>query len=1049
MKDFNGFSIIKLAELSGLQGNDETIFGIHKSLFFKPQADDIFRSSRYGQLLETPLGVAAGPHTQMAQNIISAWLCGARYIELKTVQTLDELDITRPCIDISDEGYNCEWSQELKLDESFDEYLKAWIIIHILKDKYNFENKDEIGLIFNMSVGYDLKGIQNPNIQKFLNKMTNCSAELDNYIQLLEPIYPRIRDLKIPNQISNNLTISTMHGCPPEEIQQIAEYFIKERRFHTTVKLNPTLLGKEEVRDILNNRLGYDISVPEIAFEHDIKYLDAISMIRSLQLLSESMGVEFGIKLTNTLEVINNNTDLPGSENMVYMSGRALHPIAINLALKLQTEFKGNVDISFCAGVDAFNITDTLECGLTPVTVCSDLLKPGGYARLAQYFTEINSNLIIETEKHYLDRLLQYSQSVLENPRYKKSDFPYENIKTLRPLPQFDCAKAPCTETCATDQDVPAYMDFVNQGKLKEALDIVRSTNPFPHSTGAVCDHLCQTKCTRINYDSPLKIREVKRFIAESSNTELQTPSSNTNSKIAIIGAGPAGLSCAYFLLKKGCKVEVFEEKPKAGGMISSVIPEFRLKNKSIQSDVDEIISLGAKITYNSKIDALKFKQLQDSNSFIFIGTGAQKSRKLDISGENLKGVYDQLDFLTKLKSGDKINIGARVAVIGGGNSAMDVARAAKRIANEVHVIYRRTKKEMPANPEEIIELLEEGIEIVELLSPEKIIIDDENGLSLVCSKMILGESDESGRRRPVKIENSEFGISYHSVITAIGQEVQLEYFPETKIILDNNTQETQLHNVFAGGDFTRGASSLVNAVGDGKRAALEILNRINETYIPDKHQNLRSQLSFSKLQKMQATRIHPQNIKRLENLTDAKTETERCLQCDIFCNICVSVCPNRANISFEMDPVNYPVYELRDNNIIEIKRFKIQQLHQIVNIGEICNECGNCSTFCPTKGAPYLDKPKFYLNKSTFDSAREGYYFNNKTLFWKSNGDWAKMKIVNDSYEYVNPFISVLFNPSTMKITTYTLIKNNERIDLEHAITMAIFIKHLGGYFE
>ena len=153
------------------------IFGIHKDLFFVPQGDDVFRMKRYGQILETPIGVAAGPHTQLSQNIISAWLTGARYIELKTVQTLDELDVTRPCIDMSDEGYNCEWSQELKLDESFSEYLNAWIIIHVLKDKFNWGDQGTRGFIFNMSVGYNLEGILNSNVQLFLDRMENCKDE--------------------------------------------------------------------------------------------------------------------------------------------------------------------------------------------------------------------------------------------------------------------------------------------------------------------------------------------------------------------------------------------------------------------------------------------------------------------------------------------------------------------------------------------------------------------------------------------------------------------------------------------------------------------------------------------------------------------------------------------------------------------------------------------------------------------------------------------------------------------------------------------------------
>ena len=352
--------------LSDLE-NDK-VFGITKSLFFTPNVNDPFRLKRYDQLLETPIGVAAGPHTQLSHNIILSWLMGARYIELKTVQTLDELEVTKPCIDMVDEGYNCEWSQELKIHQSFDEYLNAWIIIHLLKDKFGWQS-DEAGFIFNLSVGYNLEGIKNPNVQWFFEKMNDSSKELELKIDQIATFYPRARDVKIPVRISDNITLSTMHGCPPEEIERIVEYLITERKLHTAVKLNPTLLGSEKIREILNSKLEYEIVVPDEAFKHDLKWSEAIDMIKRLLALAEEHGVEFGLKLTNTLESLNSTELLPQKENMVYMSGRALHPISINLASKLQKQFEGKLDISFSAGVDAFNVAETLACNLKPITI--------------------------------------------------------------------------------------------------------------------------------------------------------------------------------------------------------------------------------------------------------------------------------------------------------------------------------------------------------------------------------------------------------------------------------------------------------------------------------------------------------------------------------------------------------------------------------------------------------------------------------------------------------------------------------------------------------
>jgi len=339
------------------------IFGIYRSQFFTPKADDIFKTAMFGQQLETPIGVAAGPHTQMAQNIITAWLCGARYIELKTVQTLDEIEVSKPCIDIQDEGYNCEWSQELKIKDSFQEYLKAWIVIHLLRHKFGLSG--ELGTIFNMSVGYDMAGILKDNVQWFFNKMADCSAEKTALIEKIRDLYPAIDEIEIPDRISNNITLSTMHGCPPDEIEKIGKYLIEEKGLHTLIKLNPTLLGKEKIREILK-KLGYSTQVPDVAFEHDISYPAAVEVIKSLRKAAEKRGVIFGVKLTNTLEALNHKGIF--NDDAMYMSGKALHPISINVARKVRNDFP-ELPISFCAGVNAFNVADVLTCGLNPVTV--------------------------------------------------------------------------------------------------------------------------------------------------------------------------------------------------------------------------------------------------------------------------------------------------------------------------------------------------------------------------------------------------------------------------------------------------------------------------------------------------------------------------------------------------------------------------------------------------------------------------------------------------------------------------------------------------------
>ncbi len=415
------------------------IFGYYRELIFTPSTDDPFKMERYGQTLETPIGVAAGPHTQLAQNIILAWLFGARYLELKTVQTLDEIEVTKPCIDMTDEGYNCEWSQELKIQQSFDEYLNAWIIIHILKDKFGWGEPKTPGFIFNMSVGYDLKGILNANVQEYFKLMNDCSSILNTKLEEISSIYPNIKNLNIPSQLSDNITLSTMHGCPPDEIEKIGKYLIEELKLHTAVKLNPTLLGSGKLRQILNKDLKFnDITVPDEAFEHDLKYDDAIALIKNLQKSALKKNVEFGLKLTNTLEVINSRHILPKKEATNYMSGRALHPISVNLAAQLQTDFNGELDISFSAGADAFNIDNILACNIKPVTTCTDVLKPGGYGRLKQYLNNIKNEFETvkaenidefiqniggktDIKQSGLHNLQKYSQEVTQNSDLSKS----------------------------------------------------------------------------------------------------------------------------------------------------------------------------------------------------------------------------------------------------------------------------------------------------------------------------------------------------------------------------------------------------------------------------------------------------------------------------------------------------------------------------------------------------------------------------------------------------------------------------------------------------
>jgi putative selenate reductase len=1055
------------------------VFGIRKELFFTPKETDPFRLHRYGQLLETPLGVAAGPHTQLSQNLIAAWLTGARYLELKTVQVLDELEVTKPCIDMTDEGYNCEWSQELKLNQSFDEYLNAWIILHILKDKFGWGTSKERGFLFNMSVGYNLEGILSPTVQHFLDRMQDCAAEKSAKIECLAKIYPRVKDLDIPDRISDNITISTMHGCPPDEVEKIGRYFVVERQFNTTIKLNPTLLGPERLRGILNDKLGFETVVPDLAFEHDLKYSDGVALIRALLADAEKSGVAFNIKLTNTLETANQEQNLPKNEKMVYMSGRALHPISINLAARLQAEFEGALDISFSAGTDCFNFADVIACNLRPVTVCSDILKPGGYGRLSQYLAELDQacqNAGANTPEEFilsrgaetqevsqaaLGNLQAYAQSVLTEAAYQKSRFPFDSIKTPRKLNVFDCIEAPCMTTCPVSQDIPAYMYYTARGDYARAHQVIMETNPFPNIQGMVCDHMCQEKCTRMNYDNPLLIREIKRFIAQkhAGATGLQ-PGPANGIKVAIVGAGPSGLACAHFLALDGFEIHIFESKAFAGGWASDAIPAFRLDEASIKKDIDAILALGVNIHYQAKINRQEFAQFRRDFEYVYIAVGAQEGTELGVPGEDAEGVMDQLRFLSAVRQGQRPDLGKKVAVIGGGNSAMDAARTAKRLVGadgEVSVVYRRTRKEMPAASEEVQAMLDEGIQLIELTAPECMLVEDGRVRSNLCFRMELGQKDASGRPRPIKIDGSEFELNVDSVISAIGQRVNLDFFPDEKLEINPATHETQLENVFAGGDAVRGASTLIKAIGDGKKVAESIKRRaLPDSSIRDSVSAKTSDLLA--LQQRRARREFGTHLPEIgfkersgfdmviETMdeTMAQDEATRCLQCDELCNVCVTVCPNRANMGFTLEPTAFKVQQARPGGagveITDLETVRVEQRFQVLNIGDYCNECGNCTTFCPTSGSPFLDKARFHVTAESFAASQRGYYFSaGNFLECKQNDGDASLEITTAGFIYENAAVRVTLSKDYSAQNVDFKGTGTAPVELRQAAEMAI----------
>ncbi len=802
-----------------------TLFGIHRDLCRWSLAGQPYARRRHGRLLEAPLGVAAGPHTQLSQNIVAAWACGARVLELKTVQVLDDLAIARPCIDMTDEGYNCEWSQELPIEASFAQYADAWTAIRLLQREMGVYDAAEPGFAFDASVGYDLAGIRGAKVQRYLDRLANPGPEIAARLAAVGAADA----IAMPTHLAPSVTLSTMHGCPPDEIERIGRHLIADRGLHTAIKLNPTLLGARAVRELIGETLGYDVEIPDDVFAHDLAFADAIDILRSLQDEAARAGVGFGVKLTNTLACRNLRGVLPASEPMTYLSGRALHPLAVRTALALQEAFGGALEISFAGGVDASNVARVLSCGLSPVTVCSDLLRPGGYLRLRQYLEAMTAVGEQPSKALALDKLRTYSAESAADPAYHRATYPDRSIRTARALGTFDCIAAPCVVTCPTGQDVPEYMHHVAHGDDRAALAVVLRDNPFPTVTGMVCDHPCEQKCTRVNLDAVVGIRDVKRYFAHAADEPpALAPAPATGHRVAVIGGGPAGLACAYTLALAGVAATVYEARDHVGGMVSDAIPAFRLRVEDLARDLRRIEAAGVAIRCGEAIDAARFAALHREHDAVFVGVGEQRDRRLGILGEERPQVIPALRFLAAVRRGEPVDLRGEVAVIGGGNTAMDAARTAARLpgVEHVHLVYRRTVAEMPAAREELRAVQAEGVTIHELLAPEAISMSD-GRLGLQCRPMRLGEPDASGRRRPEPMPGATVTLICDGVVPAVGQQLDCTFLGGEELRAAGPDGATSLPGVYAGGDARRGAATLVDAIGDGRRAAAAILRSL------------------------------------------------------------------------------------------------------------------------------------------------------------------------------------------------------------------------------
>ena len=563
------------------------------------------------------------------------------------------------------------------------------------------------------------------------------------------------------------------------------------------------------------------------------------------------------------------------------------------------------------------NFTQSESCGkCVPCRV--------GTKRMLEILTRISQG---EGEEGDIETLLEMGQAikdsalcglgqtapnpVLSTVRYFRDEYEAHILKKRCPAAVCESLVfAPCEHTCPVNVDAVGYVALIADGQFGKALDLIRERNPLAGVCGRVCVHPCESRCKRGDLDQPIAIEHLKRVASDyglkyrwRTKVSMAEP---RKEKVAIIGSGPAGLNCAYHLAREGYKVTVFEALSVVGGMMAVGIPSYRLPRKILKADIDFIKGLGVEIKTNAALgkQLTTEKLLNQGFNAIFMATGSHQGMKLGIEGEDLRGVMDGVTFLRNVNLGKKVKVGRKVAVIGGGNAAIDAARTALRLgAEEVTMVYRRTREEMPASPEEIHEMEEEGIKIGFLVAPSRILAKGKSVAGLECLRMELGDYDQGGRRRPVPIEGSKFTTNVDMVIAAISQIPDVSFVPKgvetgkgQVILVDPITLATNRPGIFAGGDAVTGPSTVVQALCQGEEAAISIDKYL--LGLDMKQDRLRApakRLDIPKAgetkDKMRVEIAVEAPGKRIRNfdevvkgysLVKAKEEARRCLRCDL-----------------------------------------------------------------------------------------------------------------------------------------------------------------------
>ena len=626
------------------------------------------------------------------------------------------------------------------------------------------------------------------------------------------------------------------------------------------------------------------------------------------------------------------------------MSGRSLYPLSLSLAARLAREFKGKLRISYSGGADIHSVRALFDAGIWPITMATTVLKPGGYQRFSQIGQALADISYEPWEGVDAAGAAALAEGISADGHYQKPMKPIPSRKLDKKVPLIDCFSAPCRSGCPIEQDIPAYLMKVGEGKYEEALRIITQRNALPFITGTICSHRCQDKCMRNAYDESVYIRAQKLKAAEGGFEallpKLRPAAPAAGRRVAVVGGGPGGMSAAYFLSRSGVDVTVFERRDALGGIVRHVIPGFRIPGEAIDNDVRLMEAMGVKVELNTEVKNVQ-ELFAQGFTHVILATGAWQKGSAGLEyGEE----HNVIEFLEAAKKApDTLNLGRHVVVIGGGNTAMDAARAAKRLpgVETVSLVYRRTRRYMPADQEELELALADGVEFRELLAP----VGVRDGV-LTCRVMELGAPDATGRRSPVDTGRTA-EVPADTVITAVGEKVDTEFYTANGLSVDQrgravvnpDTLESSVKHVFVVGDGQKGPGTVVEAIAGAAKAAQAIHPFDADAWV---EQNVNPDY-----QKPLA--------KRGDVCTDcASCEDSRCLGCATVCETCTEVCPNRANVA-----VWVPGMRQR----------------QIIHVDGMCNECGNCATFCPYGSRPYQDKFTLFWSADDFENSRnEGF---------------------------------------------------------------------------